>query len=226
MRDGLPAVVSSDTRVTGAVNSHLNISFLITCFALAVLFCGGTIHANMTQFLSRRRLTTTLLVACLLTLGAGVAHAKKLAPVVTEEEVSRALIGQKQLYLRSCYLDSTLDFNNKGVLRGGGHAGSFSLSGIDIDRVRVTAKEITITGTRVALYWDEQPHAFLRQPLQKEEVHIRINLEGSTREQALEAVHLIFANGYDEMMPSMPVAAQQFFNLNLRMPGDLETKNA
>ncbi len=154
----------------------------------------------MTQLLSWR-FSAAVLVACLLTLGPALAQTKKLSPVVTEEEVSRALIGQKQLYLRGCYLDSTLEFNNKGVLREGGHSGSFTLSGIDVEKVRVTAKEIKITGTRVALYWDEQPHAFLRQPLKKEEVHIRIALEGSTRQQALEAVHLIFADGYDEMVP-------------------------
>ena len=160
----------------------------------------------MMQFLLLRRSVAAFVVACLLTLGPVLAHAKKSAPVVSEEEVSRALIGQKQLYLRGCYLNSTLEFNSKGVLRAGGHSGSFAMSGIDVQKVKVTDKEIRITGVRVALYREDQSPTFSRQPLKKAEVHISIALEGSTREQAMEAVHLIFADGYEEVAPSMPVA--------------------
>lgn len=155
----------------------------------------------MMQFVFLRRSAAAFVVACLFTLGPIIAQAKKMAPVVSEEEVSRALMGQKQLYLRGCYLNSTLEFNSKGVLRAGGHSGSFAMSGIDVQKVKVTDKEISITGVRVALYRENQSHTFSRQPLRKAEVHISIALEGSTKEQAMEAVHLIFADGYDEMVP-------------------------
>jgi hypothetical protein len=155
----------------------------------------------MMQFLLLRRSAAAFLVACLFTLVPVYAQAKKLTPVVSEEEVSRALMGQKELYLRGCYLNSTLEFNSEGVLRAGGHSGSFAMSGIDVQKVKVTDKEIRITGVRVALYREDRSHRLSRQPLKKAEIHISIALEGSTKEQAMEAVHLIFADGYDEMVP-------------------------
>ena len=62
------------------------------------------------------------------------------------------LVG-KPLYLRGGYLDNSLTFDEVGRLIGNSPKGSFTLSGIQIDKVRMTRHKIELEGQRYALHF-------------------------------------------------------------------------
>src|SRR5208282_23358 len=71
---------------------------------------------------------------------------------VTEEELRHALVG-KSLYLRGGYLDNSLSFDENGRLAGHSPQGSYTLSGIEIDRVHLTKHKIELEGARFGLHF-------------------------------------------------------------------------
>jgi TonB family protein len=71
---------------------------------------------------------------------------------VTEEELRHALVG-KSLYLRGGYLDNSLSFDENGHLAGHSPQGSYTLSGIEIDRVHLTKHKVELEGARFGLHF-------------------------------------------------------------------------
>ncbi len=71
---------------------------------------------------------------------------------ITEDELRRQLEG-KDLFLRGGYLDNTLTFNEHGALIGHSPQGSYTLSGIRIDKVRLMKHKVELTGARYALHF-------------------------------------------------------------------------
>ena len=62
------------------------------------------------------------------------------------------LVG-KALYLRGGYLDNTLNFGEHGQLIGHSPQGSYTLSGVQIDRVRLTKHKVELEGARYGLHF-------------------------------------------------------------------------
>ena len=71
---------------------------------------------------------------------------------ISEEELKHLLVG-KPLYLRAGYLDNTLSFNEHGQLIGHSPQGSFTLNGLEIDRVRLTKHKVELEGARYGLHF-------------------------------------------------------------------------
>jgi TonB family protein len=71
---------------------------------------------------------------------------------VTEEELKQLLVG-KPLYLRGGYLDNSLSFNEHGGLIGHSPQGSYTLSAIEIDKVRLTKHKVELEGARYGLHF-------------------------------------------------------------------------
>jgi TonB family protein len=71
---------------------------------------------------------------------------------MTEEELKQQLVG-KSLYLRGGYLDNTLNFDEHGRLIGNSPAGSYTLSGIEIDKVHLTKHKVELEGVRYGLHF-------------------------------------------------------------------------
>lgn len=71
---------------------------------------------------------------------------------VTEEELKRALLG-KPLFLRGGYLSDNLNFDEHGVLIGHAQEASYTLCGIQIDRVRLTKHRVELEGARYGLHF-------------------------------------------------------------------------
>lgn len=69
---------------------------------------------------------------------------------IKEEELKQMLVG-KALYLRGGYLDNSLDFNDQGVLEGSSPQGSFTLCGVQIDKVHLSKRKLELEGSRYAL---------------------------------------------------------------------------
>lgn len=74
---------------------------------------------------------------------------------ITEEQIKQLLVG-KSLYLRGCYLDDTLSFNEHGGLIGHSPQGSYTLSAVQIDKVRLTKHKVELEGARYGLHFNEQ----------------------------------------------------------------------
>jgi outer membrane biosynthesis protein TonB len=80
---------------------------------------------------------------------------------ITEDEIKQLVVG-KTLYLRDGYLDSTLSFDEHGKLTGHSPQGSYTLSLVQIDKVRLSKHKVELTGARYGLHFlgaraDEDP---------------------------------------------------------------------
>jgi hypothetical protein len=71
---------------------------------------------------------------------------------VSEEELRRLLVG-KSLYLRGGYLDNSLTFSENGQLIGHSPQGSYTLSGVEIGKVRLSKHKVELEGDRFALHF-------------------------------------------------------------------------
>jgi TonB family protein len=71
---------------------------------------------------------------------------------MTEEALKQLVVG-KALYLRGGYLDNSLSFNEHGVLVGHSAKGSYTLSAVEIDRVRLTKHKVELEGARYGLHF-------------------------------------------------------------------------
>lgn len=66
---------------------------------------------------------------------------------ILEAELTKLLVG-KPFFLRGCYLFDDLRFNERGGLYEFSPRGSFTLSGIQIERLRLTKRELILEGDR------------------------------------------------------------------------------
>jgi TonB family protein len=71
---------------------------------------------------------------------------------ITEAEVKQLLVG-KELFLLGGYLNDNLSFNEHGVLIGHSPTGSYTLSAIRIDRVKLSKHKVELEGERYALHF-------------------------------------------------------------------------
>jgi hypothetical protein len=80
------------------------------------------------------------------------AQGPKQAGAVTEEELRHQLVG-KSLYLRGGYLDNSLEFDEHGRLLSHSAQGSYTLSGIEVERVHLTKHKVELEGARYGLHF-------------------------------------------------------------------------
>ena len=71
---------------------------------------------------------------------------------VTEEELRRELVG-KPLFLRGGYLGDSLSFTEHGDPAGHPTIGAYTLSGVEIVKVRLTKHRVELEGARYALHF-------------------------------------------------------------------------
>ena len=71
---------------------------------------------------------------------------------ITEAELRLMLVG-KPLYLRGGYLENSLNFNEHGKLIGHSPQGSYTLSAIQIDKIRLTKHKVELEGARYGLHF-------------------------------------------------------------------------
>jgi TonB family protein len=71
---------------------------------------------------------------------------------ITEEQLKRLLVG-KALYLRGGYLDNSLSFSEHGGLIGNSPQGSYTLSGVQIEKIRLTKHKVELEGARYGLHF-------------------------------------------------------------------------
>lgn len=71
---------------------------------------------------------------------------------ITEEQLKQMLLN-KALYLRGGYLDTSLNFNEHGGLVGHATPGSYTLSGIEVTRIRLTKHKVELDAVRYGLHF-------------------------------------------------------------------------
>jgi TonB family protein len=71
---------------------------------------------------------------------------------LTEEDLRRVLVG-KTFYLRGGYLDNNLAFGETGQFIGQSPKGSYTLAGIEIDKVHLSKHKVELDGTRFGLHF-------------------------------------------------------------------------
>jgi TonB family protein len=74
---------------------------------------------------------------------------------ISEDELKQMLVG-KIFYLRGGYLDDSLSFNEHGKLAGHSPAGSYTLSMVQIDKVRLSKHKVELDGLRYGLHFSNQ----------------------------------------------------------------------
>lgn len=71
---------------------------------------------------------------------------------IKEDQLKLLLVG-KTLYLRAGYQDNNLEFDERGRLLGHSSQGSFTLSQIQINKVKLSKRKIQLEGDRYALHF-------------------------------------------------------------------------
>ncbi len=71
---------------------------------------------------------------------------------ITEEDLRHILVG-KSLYLRGGFLDNSLQFGENGQLIGHSPLGSYTLSGIEIEKVHLSKHKLELEGARYGTHF-------------------------------------------------------------------------
>jgi TonB family protein len=71
---------------------------------------------------------------------------------ITEDELKQLLVG-KQLFLRGCYLGDSINFTEHGLPVGHPTPGPYTLSAVEIEKVRLTKHKVELQGARYGLHF-------------------------------------------------------------------------
>jgi TonB family protein len=71
---------------------------------------------------------------------------------ITEDQLRQLLVG-KQLFLRGGYLGDSISFNEHGDPTGHPTTGSYTLSGVEIEKIHLTKHKVELIGDRYALHF-------------------------------------------------------------------------
>jgi outer membrane biosynthesis protein TonB len=74
------------------------------------------------------------------------------AGTISDDQIKQLLLG-KTLYLRDAYLDNTLNFDERGRFLGHSPQGSYTLSEIKINKVKVSRRKVELEGDRYAMHF-------------------------------------------------------------------------
>ena len=106
----------------------------------------------------------------------------KSTPPLTEDELSARYVG-KLIFLRGSYLGDDLNFDMDGKVSGSPTVGSFTLSGFEVRKVKLSKHKLDIEADRYGLHffgalpYEDETKAFDRVKISKKPVHISIDRE-------------------------------------------------
>lgn len=86
------------------------------------------------------------------TLSAGAFSLPTVGGEIKEDQLKQMLVG-KTLYLRSGYQDNNLEFDEQGRLTSHSSQGSFTLSQIQVNKVKLSKHKLELDGDRYALHF-------------------------------------------------------------------------
>ncbi len=143
------------------------------------------------SFLSRRILSGFAAALVMVPMGFGAASPDTntpvspiikpaLPPATTEQEIDQRLEG-KFFFLRGFYLDDKIEFDVNGKVVGTPQKGSFTLSGLEVKKVKATKHSVVIEADRIGLHffgglpYEDDTKPFERIKVSKKPVEITID---------------------------------------------------
>ena len=84
---------------------------------------------------------------------APVAAPEDSATSTFSEDQLKTLLLSKPLYLRACYLDDALSFNEHGIIAGHPTPGSYTLCGVEIEKIHLSKHKVELLGARYGLHF-------------------------------------------------------------------------
>jgi TonB family protein len=106
----------------------------------------------------------------------------KSTPPLTEDELSARYVG-KLIFLRGSYLGDDLNFDMDGKVNGSPTVGSFTLSGFEVRKVKLSKHKLDIEADRYGLHflgtlpYEDEAKTFDQVKISKKPVHISIERE-------------------------------------------------
>ena len=85
-----------------------------------------------------------------------IAAVRPAQPAPLSEEELKQMLVSKQFYLRGGYLADSISFDEHGRIIGHSPQGSYTLSVLEIDHVRLTKHKVELEGLRYGLHFNEQ----------------------------------------------------------------------
>ena len=85
-----------------------------------------------------------------------IAAVRPAQPALLSEEELKQMLVSKQFYLRGGYLADSISFDEHGRIIGHSPQGSYTLSVLEIDHVRLTKHKVELEGLRYGLHFNEQ----------------------------------------------------------------------
>jgi hypothetical protein len=123
------------------------------------------------------------------TLSQGAFSIRTVGGEIKEDQLKQLLVG-KTLYLRGRYQDNNLEFDELGRLTGHSTQGSYTLSQIQINKVKLSKKKLELTGDRYALHflgaaaYDDPTSATDRVKINPKKKAVRISFDREEVEKA------------------------------------------
>jgi len=140
----------------------------------------------------------------------------------TVDAIKARLVG-KPLLLRGFWLDDDLRFDSAGKPVAVYKTGSFTESGFDATEVKLDGDQLTLTGRRVGLLFNEhgaerilmrKPKMFTGTPEQ-----ITIEIDGHGNPDFSQELNAVFASSVFELIPFLPKCWQPFARRSFVPPG-------
>lgn len=115
---------------------------------------------------------------------------------------------KQSLYLRGFYSNDKLSFDEKGQLIGTSIPTSFTLSGFDLRLVNLKKDKLILEGRRVGVKFQKDKQSRiplnLGSPDSQQDEPMHIEIAASSNGDYGPALDMIFANGLEELAPSLP----------------------
>jgi TonB family protein len=125
---------------------------------------------------------TATVVPAVSTAAAADAALVKSTPPLTEDALSARYVG-KLIFLRGSYLGDDLNFDMDGKVNGSPTVGSFTLSGFEVRKVKLSKHKLDIEADRYGLHflgtlpYEDEAKTFDQVKISKKPVHISIERE-------------------------------------------------
>jgi TonB family protein len=140
----------------------------------------------------------------------------------TETDIKTRLMS-KPLYLRGCWRDDALDFDSAGKLKINSDPVTFTLSGFELRKVHLSQDKLVLEGRRVGLEIrkDKQRRVPLNagKPDDPVDEPVKIEIASNPSGDYGPALDAIFADGLEELVPSMPSYWKTYATKNF-LPAD------
>jgi TonB family protein len=130
---------------------------------------------------------------------------------VTQADIESRLL-HKRMILRGMYAGDSLAFDAKGQPAANYGTASFTLSGVQIDKVRIKGTSAVLEGQRFGLRYVSRPKKFEAVEIGKNE-HVRITLDLAGVSDCAAALDKLFTTDMASLAPMLPDYWKPFFGL-------------